>query len=188
MQKDFLTSLELKSKEFAKKNNIFDIILYGSFVRGKEDYKDIDILVVFFDLPLNQRLEVSQRFKGILKKNIKNLDVKNVNLLELYDYNFLARNGILTEGYSLIKKTQFAKRMGFTGMVLFRYNLKNLNHNEKTKFTYSLIGRNDEGIIKKTKSSPIGKGAILVPIENSSLFEDYLKKWRINFEKKNILI
>lgn len=188
MQKNFLAYLESKSKEFATKNNVWDIVLYGSFLKGKEDYNDIDLLLIFLDSPLNQRLEISQKFKEILRPTIKNLDVKTINVLELFDAGFLARKGILLDGYSLVDKAGFASKIGFVGRVLFKYNLKNLSHNEKTKFTYSLIGRSDKGLIEKTGAVSVGRGAVLVPAKNSLFFEDFLNKWKINFEKKAVLI
>ena len=101
---------------------------------------------------------------------------------------FLARQGILIEGYSLPHKEKFSKRLGFIGYSIFTYNLLNLNHNEKTKFTYALIGRNNEGILKITNSNQFGKGSISVPIENSEMVEDFMKKWKVNYRKKKILI
>ena len=72
--------------------------------------------------------------------------------------------------------------------MLFSYSLKKLNHNEKTKFTYSLIGRNSEGIVKKVKGESLGKGAVIVPIENGLIFEEFLEKWKLDYKRKNILV
>jgi hypothetical protein len=63
-----------------------------------------------------------------------------------------------------------------------------LNNSKKTRFTYALIGRNSEGMAKKTKAKSIGKGAVMVPIEKSLEFEDFLKSWEINYEKKEMLL
>ena len=63
-----------------------------------------------------------------------------------------------------------------------------MNHNEKTKFTYSLIGRKNKGIIKLTNAEPLGKGAIAVPVEKSLIFEDFLKKWNISYKERKSLI
>lgn len=189
MQENYLKFLELESKNFAKSKDIFDIILYGSKIKGKIETRDIDILIIFKEKPLKERAEITQQFKEKISKEISELDIKTINLLELFKNDFLARQSILTEGYSLIDNVPFSEKMGFLSYSLFTYNLKNLNHNSKTKFTYSLIGRNKEpGILKKLNAKPLGKGAVLLPIENSSFFEDFLKKWKINYNKKNILL
>lgn len=186
-QNNLLSFLKSESKKFANKD-IFDIVIYGSSVMSKEEPEDIDIVIIFKEKELKERLEIAQEFKNKIRKKIKNLDIKAINLTELFDSNFLARQGILTEGYSLIDNKPFSSKMGFKGYALFTYSLTNLNHNEKTKFTYSLIGRNSKGMIEISGAMPLGKGALIVPIENSILFEDFLKKWKVNYKNKKTLI
>jgi len=180
--------LKLPFKKFAKQNGVFDILIYGSAVKGKEKPRDTDILLVFLDKKLGERLAIAQKFKQVVKTKVKNPDVKTINLSELFESNFLARQGILVEGYSLLHKTSLSKRLGFEGYALFTYNLKNLNHNEKTKFTYSLIGRRGDGMVKNVKGKALGKGAVIIPIENSLIFEDFLKKWSLDYTGKKILV
>lgn len=186
IQKNLLNYLKSESKKFSDKE-IFDIVLYGSSI-SKENPRDTDIAIIFFNKNLNERLNLSQEFKDKIKNKTHNPDVKAINLSELFDKSFLARQGILTEGYSLLSNSWFSEKIGFTGYMLFTYSLTNLNHNEKTKFTYSLIGRTSKGMIEISKAKSLGKGALIVPIENSFLFEEFLKKWKINFKSKKILV
>jgi len=187
MPENYLKYLESACKKFSKKHDLFDIVLYGSSMKGKEEARDIDLLLIFKEKKLKERTDISQELKEILKK-IGKIDIKTINFEELFEKEFLARQGILIEGYSLLYNTPFSKRLGFKGYALFTYGLKNLDHNEKTKFTYALIGRKSQGIIKQLSAEPLGKGAIIIPIENSLIFEDFLQKWKINYNKKNILI
>ncbi len=186
-QENYLKYLKLKSKNFARNKEIFEIIIYGSFIKGKEEARDIDILIIFKEESLVKRTELAQEFKGNLNK-IKNLDIKTINLSELFDKNFLARQSVLIEGKSLIDNKSLAEKIGFKGYSLFEYSLRKLTHNEKTKFVYGLSGRNKEGILKKIKAIHIGKGVVLVPIRNSIIFEDFLKKWNLDYNQKNILM
>lgn len=189
IQKDYLKFLESKSKSFEKDRGISDIVVYGSNARGKVEARDIDILIIFKEKPLEERVEITQKFKEKIGKEIGKLDIKTINLSELFETSFLARQAILTEGYSLINRIPFSEKIGFLSYSLFTYKLKNLSHNNKTKFTYSLIGRGkNQGILKKLNAKPLGKAVILLPIQNSSFFEDFLKKWKIDYNKKNILI
>jgi len=191
MQNDFLKYLESTSKKFGKEKEAWDIVLYGSSVKAKEIPNDVDLLIIFLEKKLDERMKVAQEFKEILRRNMKKsvvFDIKTINLKEMFDKNFLARQGILVEGYSLIDSTFFAKKFGFEGFFLFTYGLKNLNHNEKTKFTYSLIGRKREGMLKLTSARYLGKGAVAVPAETSSIFEDFLKRWKVNYRENKILI
>jgi len=188
MQKNYSKYLTSQSKKFAKKNKIFDIVLYGSATKGKSKIRDLDVLLIFIDEPLKMRVNLTQEFKEILKQKITNLDIKTINLNEFFQKEFLARQSILIEAISLLDNTPIAEKLGFKGKTIFNYNLTNLSHNEKTKFTYAMIGRNSEGIFKKLKAERLGKGSLLIPIENSLTFEEFLTKWKINFESQNILI
>mgnify|MGYP001560026122 CR=1 FL=1 len=125
MQKNYLESLKSISKKFIKKEKIFDIVLYGSTVKGKEEERDVDLLIIFEDLELKKRTEISQDFKSNIKSIVKNLDVKTINLKEFFDINFLARQNILIEGISLIDDLPISNRLGFEGFSIFSYNLKN---------------------------------------------------------------
>ena len=187
MQKSSLEYLKSESRKF-KDSQLFDIVLYGSSVKSKEEPRDTDILIIFKEKNLNERLEIAHKFKEKIKKRISNPDVRAINLIELFDLNFSARQGIFTEGYSLIDNLSFSSRIGFRGYALFTYSLKSLSHNNKTKFTYSLIGRNGKGMIEKTNAVPLGKGAIIVPIEKSIMFEDFLNLWKVNYKMKKALI
>ncbi len=188
MQKNYLKYLISRSKKFAQKKEIFDILLYGSSVKGKEKPRDTDILMLFERTPLKERTEIAHEFKIFISKKYKT-DVKTINLKELFEREFLARQGVLIEGYSLLHKEKFSERLGFGGYSLFNYNLKNFNHNKKTKFTYALIGRrNEKGIIKQLDIIPCGKGVYKVPIENSLVFEEFLIKWGVEYNKENILV
>lgn len=189
MQKKLQDCLILLCSKFVKQNkDIFDIVMYGSFVKGKIEPRDIDILIIFIQKTLDYRLEIAQKFKNLIKNHFKETDVKTINLRELFESNFLARRGILTEGFSLLRKSSFSGSFGFKGYALFYYNLKNMNHNEKTKFTYALIGRNGDGILKNVKAEILGRASFLVPTENEIIFEDFLKKWNIHFNKKLVLV
>lgn len=188
MQKNYLKYLRSESKKFAQKKEIFDIVLYGSSVKGEEKPNDIDILILFEKKPLKERTEIAYEFKILISRRYK-IDVKTINLRELFEKEFLARQGILIEGYSLLHKEKFSDRFGFKGRSLFTYNLKNFDHNKKTKFIYALIGRRKEkGILKQLNIISYGKGVYEVPIENSLIFEEFLKKWDVNYHKENILI
>ncbi|MDO8460562.1 MAG: nucleotidyltransferase domain-containing protein [Nanoarchaeota archaeon] len=188
MSKDYLIKLRSKFKEFAKIYGVLDIILYGSSVKGKLNPQDLDLLLIFNNLTLKERLDTLGKFKKLLSGVKGNFDVKTINLIELFDKNLLSRQGILIEGYSLINDKILAESLGFKGFSLFSYRLGNLDHNDKTKFTYALIGRKGEGIIKKLGADHIGKGAILVPIENSIIFVEFLDSWKLKYKKKDVLI
>ncbi|MDP2749959.1 MAG: nucleotidyltransferase domain-containing protein [Nanoarchaeota archaeon] len=170
-----------------KKKNIFDIVLYGSSVKGISVPRDIDILVIFNYGNLEERLNELQQIKFKLKKVSEKIDAKQILLQELFTSNFLARTGIILEGVSLSKEKKLSEIMGFKSYALFNYSIKKLNHTQKIKFNYVLAGRNQQGIIEKLNGTRIVNGAVEIPIENSLEFEDVLKMHHVEYNKETIL-
>jgi len=180
---------ELKKWLSKEKNdkNIFDIVLYGSSVKGKSKPNDLDILIIFKEGKLKERLEKSQQIKKKIQFNGK-IDIKNILWEEMFQAEFFARSGIFLAGISVFDNKPLAKKMGFESHSLFVYNLKDKTHNEKVKFNYILSGRNSEGIIKKLSGKHLAPGVVQIPIKNSLEFEEVLKKSKINYSKSNIMI
>jgi len=188
MQKDYLSFLKSGCSKLAKSKDIFDIVLYGSAVKGKEEPEDVDILVIFKDNPLNKRAETAQSLKENFAKKLEGIDIKTINLQELFESDFLARQAALIEGYSLLHNMPFCERMGFKGYALFTYTLKGLTQTDKTRFVYALSGRMKEGIISELKAEPLGRGAVIVPISSSFRFEAFMQKWHLHYKKKSIMV
>ena len=183
-----LKTLKKHLESEKKDTTIFDILIYGSALKGKESAEDIDILIIFLEGSLRQRLDKIQEIKNKLKNKInKKLDIKQILLKELFSPEFFAKTGIFLEGFSIFRNKTFSETLGFKAFSLFWYDLKNLTHTQKVKFNYILAGRNTEGIIKSLNGERLVSGAIKIPIENSIEFEEILKRNNINFKKKNIL-
>lgn len=189
---NYLKYLKSESKKFQKNNRVFDIILYGSYVKGKRKPNDIDILIIFNEIPIKTQLEKVQEFKNNIKSKIPEVDkfdIKSINLKDLFDKTILSRQGILTEGFSLIDGISFSKKLGFVGKALITYDLSDLSNSNKTKFLFSLSGRRGEkGLIEKFNMKKLGKNVLLSPIEKTELIREFLEKWKIKFEIKNILV
>jgi len=188
MLQEYLEYLNYKTKKFSKEKDIIDIIVYGSITRGKEKPNDTDIIIIFKETPLKERMIKAQELKELIKEKITNSDIKTINLKEFLEEEFLSRQGIITEGISILDKKSLAEKLGFSGITIFTYKLKNLDHTKKTRFTYALIGRNSEGMIKITGAKPLGKGAIEVPIKNSEIFEEFLEEWGVEYKKTKGII
>lgn len=171
-----------------KDKRIFDIVLYGSYVLGKEKARDTDILVIFLEGSLRERLDKIQRIKERLKKEINNIDIKQILIQDLFSQNFLARTGIFITGISVFNEKNFCEILGFRSFSLFLYNLKGLSHSQKVKFNYLLAGRNTKGIIEELGGERLVSGAVKIPIKNSFVFEEILKSNKINYRKKDVLV
>lgn len=167
--------------------NIFDIVLYGSTVKGKTTPDDIDIVVIFKEGTLKDRLTKIQFIKKKIRLD-KKIDIKSILLEELFQEKFFARSGIFLEGMSLIDGKPFSDKIGYLGFIIFIYSLQDKSHTEKVKFNYILSGRNSMGIVKKLEGKRLASGVIQIPIKNSLEFEEVLTKHKINYFRKNVLI
>tara|TARA_Y100000310_G_scaffold332444_1_gene408026 strand:- start:1827 stop:2504 length:678 start_codon:yes stop_codon:yes gene_type:complete len=188
-KKKMLKTLKKVLESEKKNNRLFDIIIYGSIVKGKDSPGDIDILVIFNEGNLRQRLNEIQRIKSrILSKfSKKKIDIKQSLLKDIFNPEFFAKTGIFLEGYSIFRGRKFSETLGFEPYSLFTYSLKGLSHTQKVKFNYLLAGRTTEGLLKEFKGERLVNGAVKVPLENSVEFEEILKQNRIEYKKRNIL-
>ncbi|MFH1636986.1 MAG: nucleotidyltransferase domain-containing protein [Candidatus Woesearchaeota archaeon] len=179
---------ELKKKLKSEKGNVFDIIIYGSLMKGKTKPNDIDVIVVFNSGTLKERLGELQSIKSRIRdiSSIK-IDAKQILLKDLFAPEFMARTGIMLEGYSVFREKGFSETLGFKAFSIFCYSISEMSHSQKVKFNYILAGRGDEGLIKILDGERMASGAIKIPIRNSIEFEEFLKKNNVKFSKKNVL-
>lgn len=184
MLKNLKELLESESKN----EKLFDIVIYGSILKGKDKANDVDIIAIFKEGTLRERLDCIQGIKARLgKATTQKIDIKQMLLTDFFSKEFMARTGIIIEGYSVFNKKDFSKTLGFKSYTLFWYVLKDLTHTEKVKFNYIMAGRYSEGIAKELGAERISKGVIKLPISNSLQFESILKKNNIRYSKKNIM-
>jgi len=179
--------LELKRscKGFIRENpSIADIIIFGSIVKSKRKPGDVDICVLLLD-----KFKKVNKLKKIISKEFK----KDVHVSILYLRDFLNPEEtlwktIFHEGISLTKTKPLSELIGFGSSVLFWYNLENLKSIEKIKFSYALRGRNKKGgILRELKCEYLGKGCILVPVENEDEIREFFDRWNISFNRRRIL-
>src|SRR3989304_1036780 len=105
MQKELMNLLKSEINE-----DIFDIVVYGSTVKGKDQPADVDILVIFRRGTLKERLNKIQ----VIKKKIKisgKVDIKGILLEELFSPSFFGRSGIFIEGISITEGKHFSEKI-----------------------------------------------------------------------------
>ncbi len=169
------------------KDALLDIILFGSTVRGKEKPADVDILLLFKE---KTDSDISYAFRKSGENYVPHLEVTSVTYDDLFSHDFLAREGILLEGYSIIKKQYLAPLLNFSSFVLFRYDLKNLSKSKRMLFYYSLYGRKktDDGMLHRLNGNKLSDGTILVPVSVVEETKQYLASWQIDFMEIPLLI
>jgi len=173
------TKFKLIVKEFYKNNeNIIDILLFGSVVKGKLEPNDVDILIIYNK---NLNKELIYGFKKKLDNLISNVNITSVNYYDIFNKNFQARESFLIEGYSLIRNAFVSKGMGFSNMVLFKYDLNGLTKSQKMQFYYGLNGRNQKGLLEMLKAYKFSENLIICSVEKEEELKEFFEFNKIKF-------
>ena len=170
-----LSTIKNKLKPLLKDKRVLDVILFGSFARGKENPSDIDIAVIS-----NEKIPI---------------EIKNFHFSFLKPEDFFLKEipsliiTLFKEGYSLKNEKHFSKIYSFEPMALFSYELKSLSPSKKVGAINFLRGRrNNKGLIEEVRGKWISKQVFLCPLEKSQLIEDFLTRNKIKFNKRIVLI
>jgi len=182
-----LNKLVKVAKRFKKKHRkVFDIVLYGSTTLGKENPNDFDFMLILKGGKEDERFNLAFEFREILLDlgfPHEKLDVKAINLKHLWDPNYLATPGIILSGYSLIKEKPVYELMNGKSYSLFSINVGSLDKNRRKKFSYALKGRDGNGgILKDLKGVFLASWIVLIPIENTYKFKEFLDFWKVKYE------
>ncbi len=166
--------LDVKKKlgKFLKNKDIYDIILFGSFVKGKVIPNDVDIAII----------SEEENFK---------LSGFHISVLHCRDFfkPVSLINTLFREGYSLKKNKSFSEVYGFRNKCLFRYELKNLNLSEKVFVVNFLRGKKGElGLVLEKEGEWISNQVFLCPVFVESIFERFFLNKGIKFKKFYCLI
>ena len=171
-----------------KNHNIFDILIYGSIVRGKQRINDLDIAVILKNkIHLDDKLKMAASLRDKLRFLDIELDVKVIDLADLLDAAFVARESIISEGYSILNKSFLHKLFGFNSYVLFYYKLDNLSPSKKKMFYYALKGRRGEKGVLEKKGTQVGNCILKIKLQYSEEFKEILEYHKIEYSTEKIL-
>jgi len=180
--KSLTTQLAKAGRPFFKKyeSQLKDIVLFGSFVRGKAKPEDIDILLVF-KTKVNK--DVEYELKKLFSEYAKNISIIPKTEKECAEPSFDARESILFEGYSLINSKFLAEDFGFASFGLFFYDTKNMTNTKKTKFYYALNGRlSKKGVIDSLNAIKLSDNVIAVPLDKIESAKEFFEYWGIGYK------
>ncbi len=194
ISKHLLRSQELISAaERLKTRNeaIFDIAVYGSYIRGKKKPNDIDFAIILEKgISENEKLLLSQEFRTFLEKEKTgiNADVQIVSFKDFVSQTFMARQGILAESYLILHQKSLSELLGFKTFTLFIFSLQGMPNSKKTIFSYALNGRRgSKGIRESLCCEHIGSGVIKVPVEFSEEFKLFLETHKIKYRTETAM-
>jgi len=138
-------------------NNVEDVLLFGSTVKGKDKPNDTDILIIFKN---KVDKEVEFLIKKELEKYYKNVSIVSKTIKTVFEESFDARESLLFEAVSLINKKFVNDKYGFVSLGMFLYSLNGWSNLQKTKFYHALNGRNSLGMLKELKCIKLSDNVI----------------------------
>jgi len=188
---EFLKSQKLIFENFKNSDKcIWDIVIYGSMIRGKENPEDVDAAVIISEKKsFAFKLELAQKLRQSLKFQNFKFDVKVVDFNDFQDSNFLARQGIILEGFSITQGKFLSEIFGFKQYCIFKYGIQNLSLTKKRVFSYALSGRyGEEGLKNSKKIEQLGRGVLKVPIQHSEEIESLLQSYNIDYKMEYCLV
>lgn len=186
-------ALILTLKKFSKKySEVWDIAVYGSAVRGKQNPGDLDFaLILSKKIDESKKLALAQEVKAGIGKVFPSIqiDVKTVVVDDFLDEHFLARQGIIAEGFLLLRKESLAKKLGFATFMLVKYSLQGLTSSQKKMLYYALKGRRDsKGVLTQIGGELISREVLKIPIESSFKIEELLSMHQVRFTTEFMMI
>ena len=166
---DLQENLRAVLKRYSK---IHDMILFGAKMRDSKEGVELAIILKQKDEDLIQQLELS------LGDKVRLMIIDKEDIYTTKE-GFL----VLSEGYSLLHDQYLRKLIGIHPRYLYSYSINHLNSTEKRAFNRQLLKA-----ITKTKSEKLGPGSVLIPVENSGYFEDFLAVWNIGHRSKKFTV
>ncbi len=149
-----------------------DIIIFGSFAREKSNPRDIDIALLVNQKNDSEIDDIENQLHKILPD--LNVDIIIVSIKELYNPVWFS---IMNEGFSILKNKFFRDIYGMKASRLYKYSIKKLNPVEKVQFDRGL-----KIILKKIDGIRLVRTVVLISMNKSEQFEEFLKTWGIEYE------
>ncbi|MBS3066287.1 nucleotidyltransferase domain-containing protein [Candidatus Pacearchaeota archaeon] len=171
--------LKSSLNEITKNKNVLDVILFGSFIKGKLNSNDIDIAIISETGKLNIDLTSSkyQNFHFSII-SIENFFLTHISLV----------NTIFREGYSIKYDKPFSELFKFSSKILFSYELKALKNSDKVRLATIFHGKNGKGLVEENGGEWISRQVFLIPTNCEGLFEDTFNNFNCKYKKSYILI
>lgn len=170
--------------------NVIDIVQFGSSVIEGSQPNDIDIAVIFKQIPLKSQLEESQLIKKQLSEKFNLLiHIKSYDFYSFFDKGNFAKENILFYGKSLISGRDFSLVFGLAPKMQISYSLKKLKKKDKVRFNYLLNGKNKEyGLLRKYTGRLLNPGLIEINPEYEKIFVEAIKQITSDFKVKKVFL
>lgn len=169
-----LSQIKNKLKTLLKNKNIIDIILFGSFAKGKVNPSDIDIAIIS-----DKKIDI----------NLPNFHITQITPTDFFRKPPTIATILLKEGFSIRESKPFSEILRYNSKIMFVYNLSNLVSSKKVRIVNILRGKNkSQGMVEKENCVWISNNVFLTSLDKEYLFEQFFIHNSVQFKKMNLLI
>ena len=173
----------LKLRKIVKQYNLEDIIIFGSFVKGKAAPRDIDICLIFKESP---NLECIREIQSKLSDEFH---VSSLSTDSFFNKKHNLAQTLLFEGISAKSGKKLSEIYSLDSYGLYYYDISRMEKSDKVRFVYLLKGRkNGKGIVSEFNGEFLVNGCFIVPVEKDSEMLEIMNKWNVKFSRKRVLL
>ena len=168
------------AKRIAKKypEELEDIIIFGSIMKGKASPKDIDILIIF-------KKKINKQIETEFKKETQNLkiDINSITKKELEGEGFVAKEGLYLEGKSLIKNRLLSEILGFSSIAFIKYDISKIKGSLRIRFYYALQGRGkSKGFLSTVGAKRYAESIVVCEYSIIEKIKPFFEQWKIDYK------
>lgn len=176
-----------KLKNWIKENNVTDVFIFGSFTRGNENPKDIDVCILINEFYERDALKFVSSLSEFLNKENINSHVNIITEKEFIEGNSLTKT-LIEEGISILKGKALSEILGYEKKSYFFYSLKSFTASKRVSFHYALNGRyGRKGFLSENKGEIISSGVIATLVQYEGNFNQFFNQWGVDFNTKRML-
>jgi len=164
---------------------VIGVVLFGSYSRGDYDEgSDVDVLVVFNSTDAREKgLRKVYRVTADIDLFFQVIGLTIEELRRSFLLETAMREGKIYFASEEVKEMLTTKRRPYA---LITYHIANLTPKERVLFTQKLEGRGRgkykyEGLIHKVYGYKVGRGVVMIPVENLKAITQYLEKEHIDY-------
>ncbi|MBS3119558.1 hypothetical protein J4475_01925 [Candidatus Woesearchaeota archaeon] len=146
-----------------------------------------DILYYFSDDRLHLLAIGPEPNQSALLK-VRRAEINSISSLISPELKTVLVAALSNNGRSIQHGKSVASLLDIKSVALVSYDLKSLNHVQKTLFGYALKGRTKgQGILSEMKGRVVGRNSVLIPSQYLSRLQAFLKQWKVPYEYEVLL-
>ncbi|MBU0977861.1 MAG: hypothetical protein KKD18_05580 [Nanoarchaeota archaeon] len=155
-----------------KDKTVWDVIIFGSAIKGKALPGDIDAAII---------------------SDKQDLKVEGAHVSIVSPRDFFGKvptiiTTLIREGFSLRQDKSLSECWRFNSGVLFSYQLSGLDNSKKVKVVNALRGKGERGTVAEKGGEWISQGVFVVPVNAEHIFDGFFRNFGIKYKKRFVLM